>query len=49
MSKEPVVVDQNCITGQGPGLALNFALTLVEQLYGPDAYRKVSTEMLVTV
>ena len=32
---QPVVVDGNCITSQGPGTALEFALTLVEQLCRP--------------
>jgi len=31
---QPVVVDGNCITAQGSGAALAFALTLVEQLCG---------------
>ena len=31
---QPVVVDGNCITAQGSGAALEFALTLVEQLCG---------------
>lgn len=47
LAKEPVVVDQNCITGQGPGFALNFALELVAQLYGPDRRSTVAGEMLV--
>ena len=47
VSKEPVVVDQNCITSQGPGFALNFALELVAQLYGPERRRTVAGEMLV--
>ena len=49
MSKEPVVVDQNCITGQGPGFALAFALTLVEQLCGSETYQSVASDMLVAV
>ena len=47
VSKEPVVVDQNCIRAQGPGFALGFALELVAQLYGPDQRRTVAGEMLV--
>jgi len=49
VSREPVVVDQNCITGQGPGFALAFALELVEQLCGQERRRTVAGEMLVEV
>lgn len=49
VSQEPVVVDQNCITGQGPGFALAFALALVERLCGPETYKAVATDMLVAV
>lgn len=31
-----VVMDQNCITSQGPGTSMEFALALVEALYGGD-------------
>ncbi|WP_439859738.1 DJ-1 family glyoxalase III [Pseudomonas sp. MBLB4136] len=44
---EPVVVDGNCITSQGPGTALTFALTLVEQLRGKGTRRQVAEAMLV--
>jgi protein deglycase len=44
---EPVVVDGNCITSQGPGTALAFALTLVEQLRGKGIRRQVAEAMLV--
>jgi protein deglycase len=43
---EPVVVDGNCITSQGPGTALAFALTLVEQLRGKGTRRQVAEAML---
>jgi 4-methyl-5(b-hydroxyethyl)-thiazole monophosphate biosynthesis len=43
---QPVVVDGNCITSQGPATALDFALQLVEQLAGPSARRKVAEAML---
>ena len=49
VSREPVVVDQNCITGQGPGFALAFSLALVEQLCGPETCKAVATDMLVAV
>jgi 4-methyl-5(b-hydroxyethyl)-thiazole monophosphate biosynthesis len=43
----PVVVDGNCITSQGPGTALEFALTLVEQLLGKARRASVASGMLV--
>ncbi|MCP4452872.1 MAG: DJ-1 family protein, partial [Planctomycetes bacterium] len=46
-SNEPVVIDQTCVTGQGPGLSLLFALTLVEVLVGPLERRAVAEAMLV--
>jgi 4-methyl-5(b-hydroxyethyl)-thiazole monophosphate biosynthesis len=44
-----VVVDGNCITSQAAGTALEFALTLVEQLVGKGARRKVAEAMLALV
>lgn len=44
---EAVVVDGNCITSQGPGTALVFALTLVEQLVGRSTRNEVAKAMLV--
>ncbi|AQZ34971.1 MULTISPECIES: DJ-1 family glyoxalase III [Pseudomonadaceae] len=44
---EAVVVDGNCITSQGPGTALAFALTLVEQLVGRGTRTDVAKAMLV--
>ncbi|PKM30485.1 MAG: DJ-1 family protein [Gammaproteobacteria bacterium HGW-Gammaproteobacteria-12] len=44
---ETVVVDGNCITSQGPGTALAFALTLVEQLVGRGTRTEVAKAMLV--
>lgn len=44
---EAVVVDGNCITSQGPGTALAFALTLVEQLVGRGKRNEVAAAMLV--
>lgn len=41
-----VVVDGNCITSRGPGTALEFALKLVELLYGSQKAREVSGPML---
>ncbi len=44
---EAVVVDGNCITSQGPGTALAFALTLVEQVVGRGTRTEVAKAMLV--
>jgi len=43
---QPVVVDGNCITSQGPGTVLAFALTLVEQLCGKPRRSEVAKAML---
>jgi len=42
-----VVVDGNCITSQGPGTALKFALKLVELLLGKEKSMEVAKAMLV--
>ncbi|MHC8397011.1 DJ-1 family glyoxalase III [Pseudomonas sp. LB3P93] len=44
---QPVVVDGNCITAQGSGAALQFALTLVEQLCGKATRAAVAGELVV--
>jgi len=45
---QPVVVDGNCITSQGPATALEFALTLVEQLAGKAIRNSVAEAMLLS-
>jgi 4-methyl-5(b-hydroxyethyl)-thiazole monophosphate biosynthesis len=42
-----VVVDGNCVTSRGPGTALEFALKLVELLYGPEKAREVGEPMVL--
>ena len=42
-----VVIDGNCITSRGPGTALEFALALIEQLYGPAKRQEVAEPMHV--
>ncbi len=42
-----VVVDNNCITSRAPGTAMEFALKLVEVLYGEQMAKKVAESMLV--
>ncbi|MBN1123633.1 MAG: DJ-1/PfpI family protein [Sedimentisphaerales bacterium] len=46
---EPVVVDGNCITSQGPGTAMVFSLKLVELLCGEQRAREVAKAMLFTL
>ena len=42
----PVEVDGGVVTGRGPGVAMDFALTLIEQLAGPEARRNVEGPLL---
>jgi 4-methyl-5(b-hydroxyethyl)-thiazole monophosphate biosynthesis len=42
-----VVVDGNCITSQGPGTALEFAIELVRQLFDDTQSKQVAEAMLV--
>jgi 4-methyl-5(b-hydroxyethyl)-thiazole monophosphate biosynthesis len=44
-AQERVVVDGNCVTSQGPGTALEFALKLVELLFGKEKAREVAAPM----
>lgn len=44
---QPVVVDGNCVTAQGSGAALEFALILVEQLGGKAVRFAVAAELPV--
>jgi len=41
-----VVVDGNCVTSQGPGTALEFALKLVELLYDKQMAQEIAGGML---
>ena len=43
-----VVVDKNCITSQGPGTALEFAIKLVELLYNKDKAEQIVKAMIVS-
>jgi transcriptional regulator GlxA family with amidase domain len=40
-------LDGNCVTSRGPGTAIEFALKLVEQLYGKEKATEVAAPMLV--
>ena len=43
-----MVIDNNIITSMGPSTALDFALTLVEQLEGAQKRLELEEQMLVT-
>jgi len=43
-----VIIDDMCITSRGPGTALEFAIKLVELLFGKEMADEVSRSMLVT-
>jgi DJ-1 family protein len=45
-SDEPVVVDRNLVTSQGPGTAFAFALKLIELLDNPAAAEKVRSGLI---
>jgi len=42
-----VVEDGNIITSRGPGTAMEFALKLVEKLFGPEKARQLRERMVV--
>lgn len=44
--KQKVVVDQNCITSQGPCTAVEFALVIIENLYDKETSQNVGKGML---
>ncbi|RYN21343.1 hypothetical protein AA0115_g9697 [Alternaria tenuissima] len=46
-SEDRVVVDQNIITSRGPGTAILFALTIVEELCGKEKRDDVAGPMIV--
>ena len=41
-----VVIDEHIITSQGPGTAIDFALTIVEKLAGKDVMERVKKEIV---
>ena len=45
-AEDAVVVDGKLITGRGPGVAFEFALTLVSALFGPDVVEEVCRPMM---
>lgn len=47
-STERVVVDGNCVTSQGPGTAMAFAVELVRQLCGEAKAEEVAGQLLIS-
>lgn len=47
VSEDRVVKDRHLITSQAPGTAIEFALTLVECLFGPEKREEVAGPMVV--
>lgn len=43
----PVVIDGNLVTSRGPGTAMGFALSLIEQLLGPEKAKEVRDPLLL--
>ncbi len=44
--EQPVVVDGKLVTSRGPGTAMDFALTLIEQLLGADKRAEVEAPLM---
>jgi 4-methyl-5(b-hydroxyethyl)-thiazole monophosphate biosynthesis len=44
-----VVVDKNCITSQGPGTALEFAIKLVELVYNKEKAEQIAKAMICKI
>lgn len=44
---ERVVIDGNCVTAQGPGVALEFGIELVEILFGREKAKQVADAMVM--
>lgn len=44
---EAVVVDKNCITGQGAGVVMQFSLKLIEVLFGLEKANQIKQSMLI--
>ena len=46
LSSEPVVTDGKVITSRGPGTAMDFALTLIEELVGKEKRDEVEAKLV---
>jgi 4-methyl-5(b-hydroxyethyl)-thiazole monophosphate biosynthesis len=47
LTDQPVVTDGNIITGKGPGLAFDFALTILAVLHGQEVADNVAGDLLL--
>ena len=47
LSEDPVVRDGGIITSRGPATAMDFALTVIEELRGKDAADKIAADLLL--
>lgn len=47
-AEQAVVVSDNLITGNGPGSAIQFSLTIVEYLYNKEKAQSVALSMATT-
>lgn len=45
--EQRVVVDGNCVTSRGPGTAIEFALKLVELLFGEEMEKEVAVPLVI--
>eukprot|EP01089_Gocevia_fonbrunei_P005804 TRINITY_DN16303_c0_g1_i1.p1 TRINITY_DN16303_c0_g1~~TRINITY_DN16303_c0_g1_i1.p1 ORF type:complete len:209 (+),score=45.56 TRINITY_DN16303_c0_g1_i1:1-627(+) len=46
--EDRIVVSGNCFTSRGPGTAIEFALKLIEHLYGKEKAETIQKQMLVS-
>lgn len=46
VTDNPVEIDGKLITGRSPGAAMDFALTLIEQLAGSELRRKIEADLV---
>ena len=46
LSKSPVVIDGNVVTSQGPGTAMDFALSLIELIAGSEKRQQVEQPLM---
>ena len=46
LSKSPVVIDGKVVTSQGPGTAMDFTLSLIELIAGPEKRKQVEQPLM---
>lgn len=47
ISDSPIVKSDNILTAKGPGIAIPFALKIVEELKGKDIAKRIANEMIL--